>query len=110
MDDLVKLLSGIHSNIRSKRTLSPAKQSTISNKQDESKAPAASKAGAPTLLGQLEDDQEKERYAYELCSKILSKGNQSASAIGGFSEEININLRNLNNAQYKLQLQASESV
>ena len=74
------------------------------------KDPATSREAAPTLLGQLDDDQEKERYAYELCQKILSKGSQSASALGGFTEEINMNLRNLNNAQYKLQLQASEAV
>ena len=76
MDDLVKILSGIHSNITSKRGLS-AKRPTASdaNKPAQTSQLRTSADGAPTLLGQLEDDKEKERYAFELCSKILTKGN-----------------------------------
>ena len=75
MEDLVRVLQGIHSNITSKRPLSPKTRIDTSSGQNTEQSKSQGQIGEqPTLLGQLSDDREKERYAYELCSKILSKG------------------------------------
>ena len=65
----------------------------------------------------MSSEEAQEFHAYSLVNKLLAKVNAQPSQHSLplqdpnlFNEEITMGLRSLNNAQYKLQLQASESI